>query len=42
MVAILPPLAARACGEEVMLLSGLPGYREYATKVPLRLLPGVW
>ena len=42
MVAFLPLLAARVRGEEVMLLNGLPGYREYAAKVPFRLLPGVW
>jgi protein-S-isoprenylcysteine O-methyltransferase Ste14 len=41
-VLLLPLLAARALGEEVMLLDGLPGYREYAAKVRLRLLPGVW
>jgi protein-S-isoprenylcysteine O-methyltransferase Ste14 len=42
MVLFLPLLAARVRGEEVMLLKGLPGYREYATKVRFRLLPGVW
>ena len=42
MVAFLPLLAPRVRGEEVMLLNGLPGYREYAAKVPFRLLPGVW
>jgi protein-S-isoprenylcysteine O-methyltransferase Ste14 len=42
MVLFLPLLAARVRGEEIMLLKGLPGYREYATKVPFRLLPGVW
>jgi len=42
MVAFLPLLAARVRGEEVMLLNGLPSYREYAAKVPFRLLPGVW
>jgi protein-S-isoprenylcysteine O-methyltransferase Ste14 len=41
-VLLLPLLAARALGEEVMLLDGLPGYREYAAKVRFRLLPGVW
>jgi hypothetical protein len=39
---LLPLLAARALGEEVMHLDGLPGYREYAAKVRFRLLPGVW
>jgi protein-S-isoprenylcysteine O-methyltransferase Ste14 len=38
----LPLLAARVLGEEVMLLKGLAGYREYAAKVRFRLLPGVW
>jgi protein-S-isoprenylcysteine O-methyltransferase Ste14 len=41
-VLILPLLAARALGEEAMLLEGLPGYREYAAKVRYRLVPGVW
>ena len=41
-VLILPLLPARALGEEVMLLDGLPGYREYAAKVRFRLLLGVW
>jgi protein-S-isoprenylcysteine O-methyltransferase Ste14 len=41
-VVLLPMLAARALGEEVMLMNGLPGYREYAAKVRFRLLPGVW
>jgi protein-S-isoprenylcysteine O-methyltransferase Ste14 len=39
---MLPLLAARAAGEETVLLKGLPGYREYAAKVRFRLLPGVW
>ena len=41
-VVLLPLLAARALGEEVMLMDGQPGYREYAAKVRFRLLPGVW
>ena len=41
-VVLLPLLAARVLGEEVMLMDGLPGYREYAAKVRFRLLPGVW
>jgi protein-S-isoprenylcysteine O-methyltransferase Ste14 len=36
MLAFLPLLAARVRGEEVMLLNGLPDYREYAAKVPFR------
>jgi protein-S-isoprenylcysteine O-methyltransferase Ste14 len=35
-------MAARALGEEALLMAGLPGYREYAAKVRFRLLPGVW
>jgi protein-S-isoprenylcysteine O-methyltransferase Ste14 len=35
-------MAARALGEEALLMDGLAGYREYAAKVRFRLLPGVW
>ncbi len=38
----VPLLALRIFGEEAMLMDGLPGYRDYATKVRFRLLPGVW
>ena len=38
----LPLLAARIRGEEAMLREGLPGYRDYATRVRFRLLPGLW
>jgi protein-S-isoprenylcysteine O-methyltransferase Ste14 len=38
----MPLLALRALGEETILASGLPGYREYVSKVRFRLLPGVW
>ena len=31
-----------ALGEEAMLMQGLAGYRDYASKVRFRLLPGVW
>jgi protein-S-isoprenylcysteine O-methyltransferase Ste14 len=41
-VLFLPLMAARALGEEAMLMDGLPGYRDYAAKVRFRLLPGVW
>ena len=41
-VLLLPLLAARALGEEVILLDGQPSYREYAAKVRFRLLPGAW
>jgi protein-S-isoprenylcysteine O-methyltransferase Ste14 len=35
-------LAARARGEEKMLLDELDGYAEYRQKVRYRLIPGVW
>jgi protein-S-isoprenylcysteine O-methyltransferase Ste14 len=35
-------VAARALGEEALLMDELPGYREYASKVRFRLLPGIW
>lgn len=35
-------LVARTLGEEKMLNEGLPGYREYATRVRYRMVPGVW
>lgn len=38
----VPLLAARACGEEALLLDGLPGYGVYAETVRYRLLPGIW
>lgn len=37
-----PLLAARALGEESLLLAGLPGYAEYARKVRFRFAPGIW
>ena len=42
MVVLMPLLALRVLGEEVMLMDGLPGYRDYAAKVRFRLVPGVW
>jgi protein-S-isoprenylcysteine O-methyltransferase Ste14 len=42
LVLFVPLMAARTLGEEAMLLDGLPGYRDYATKVRYRLLPGLW
>ncbi len=42
MAVAMPLMAARALGEESLLMNGLPGYREYAAKVRFRLLPGVW
>jgi protein-S-isoprenylcysteine O-methyltransferase Ste14 len=38
----IPILAARALGEEQVLMDGLPGYPDYAAKVRFRLVPGVW
>lgn len=42
LVLFLPLLAARAAGEEAVLMAGLPGYAAYAAKVRFRLLPGLW
>jgi protein-S-isoprenylcysteine O-methyltransferase Ste14 len=42
LVVVVPLLAARALGEEEVLMDGLPGYREYATRVRFRLVPGIW
>ena len=41
-IVLLPLLALRTLGGEAMLMDGLPGYREYASKVRFRLVPGVW
>lgn len=35
-------MAARALGEEALLMRDLPGYPEYAAKVRWRLIPGIW
>ena len=35
-------LAVRTSLEDRMLMTELPGYREYATHVPARLAPGLW
>jgi protein-S-isoprenylcysteine O-methyltransferase Ste14 len=35
-------LVLRTILEDRMLLSGLPGYAEYAQHTRARLLPGVW
>lgn len=35
-------LAARAALEDRLLLRSLPGYKDYAGRVPYRLLPGFW
>ncbi|MBI4351589.1 MAG: isoprenylcysteine carboxylmethyltransferase family protein [Elusimicrobia bacterium] len=35
-------VAARTALEDRLLLKSLPGYREYAARVPYRLLPGLW
>lgn len=38
----LPALALRARYEDRMLQAELPGYRDYASRVRWRVLPGVW
>jgi protein-S-isoprenylcysteine O-methyltransferase Ste14 len=38
----IPILVRRIRIEELMLLEGLPGYREYAHRVRYRLVPGIW
>jgi protein-S-isoprenylcysteine O-methyltransferase Ste14 len=35
-------LALRTLGEEEVLKKDLPGYAEYMTKTPWRIIPGVW
>lgn len=35
-------VAVRAGLEDRLLLRSLPGYKEYAARVPHRLLPGIW
>lgn len=42
LVVFVPLLAARALGEEAMLMAGLPGYADYARKVRFRFAPGIW
>jgi protein-S-isoprenylcysteine O-methyltransferase Ste14 len=39
---LIAVMAVRAILEERMLADELPGYRDYATRVPYRLIPGVW
>jgi protein-S-isoprenylcysteine O-methyltransferase Ste14 len=41
-LALIPLLAARAKNEEQLLLTDLPGYREYTQKTRYRLFPGIW
>jgi protein-S-isoprenylcysteine O-methyltransferase Ste14 len=38
----MPLLAARAFGEEELLMNGLQGYRDYADRVQFRLVPWIW
>jgi protein-S-isoprenylcysteine O-methyltransferase Ste14 len=38
----VPGLVVRAVGEDRMLQAELPGYRDYASRVRWRVLPGVW
>jgi protein-S-isoprenylcysteine O-methyltransferase Ste14 len=42
LVVFLPLMAARALGEEAMLMRELPGYADYAQRVRFRFTPGVW
>jgi protein-S-isoprenylcysteine O-methyltransferase Ste14 len=42
MVCALPFLLHRVISEDCVLLAELPGYRDYAERVPWRLLPGIW
>ncbi len=35
-------IAARTAIEDKALQAGLDGYRDYAGRVPFRLLPGIW
>jgi protein-S-isoprenylcysteine O-methyltransferase Ste14 len=39
---LVPLMAARAIGEEVVLTEGLDGYRAYIGQVRYRLIPGLW
>ena len=41
-IPILALIIRRIFLEEAMLRTGLPGYSEYAGKVPFRIIPGVW
>lgn len=38
----LPIIAKRIRSEEEVLAEGLPGYREYMTRIQWRLVPGIW
>jgi protein-S-isoprenylcysteine O-methyltransferase Ste14 len=41
-ICALPFLFYRTIAEDRMLLTQLPGYRDYAARVRWRLLPGLW
>jgi hypothetical protein len=41
-IGTLPFLFYRAIAEDRLLLTQLPGYRDYAARVRWRLLPGLW
>src|SRR5215469_7747387 len=41
-VLMLPMLLVRTVREDRFLKQNLQGYRDYAAKVPYRLLPGIW
>jgi protein-S-isoprenylcysteine O-methyltransferase Ste14 len=42
LLVLAPLLAARALGEEALLLRELDGYADYARRVRFRLAPGIW
>ena len=42
MLGYVPVIVCRIRGEERVLEAGLPGYRDYESRVRWRLLPGIW
>lgn len=42
MLLYLPIIAKRIRNEEEVLAEGLPGYREYMSRIKWRLVPGIW
>lgn len=42
MLLYIPLIAARIRNEEQVLEEGLPGYRDYKTRVRYKVIPGVW
>ncbi len=41
-ICVIPSYIVRIFDEEKMLLTGLPGYREYCQKIKYRLIPRIW